>query len=437
MSLRFAPVLALLLSACTAHAPPATTTTTATPPAQATITRVDPSHLDAVLREVIAQGKAVGLSALIVQLDREVYFGAFGFADREAGRAMTRDTLAQIWSMTKPVTGVVLMTLYEEGRFALDDPLSKYLPEYADVRVYDGVDAAGEPRTVAPQRPILVRDILRHTAGFSSESDPSPAREAFLRAKLDDRTRTLAQLSELVAAMPLAFQPGTRWLYGPSVDIQARLAERLAGKPYAQLLQERVLDPLRMHETAYVVPAAQRARLAAVYELKDGAFVRIGDEAAFANVTRAGALTPGGYGLVSTLDDYARFARMLLGGGELDGVRILQSATVEAMATDLLSTDITERSWLPSKGQVGFGIDVAVRHSPPADAKEASGAVGEFFWDGYANTLFWVDPKNELVAVLFTQYIPPSGTDLFKRFRDAVYVHDAEASSAARATPSR
>jgi CubicO group peptidase (beta-lactamase class C family) len=428
MSLRFAPMLALLLIGCHSRTPP---TTIATPPGpNSAITRVDPSHLDAVLGDFVAQGKAVGLSALILQRDREVYFGAFGFADREAGRAMARDTLTQIWSMTKPVTGVVLMTLYDEGRFALDDPLSHYLPEFAGVRVHDGVDAKGQPRTVGPQRPILVRDILRHTAGFPAESDPSPAREAFLRANVYDRSRTLAQLSEVVAAMPLAFQPGTRWLYGPSVDIQARLAERLAGKPYAQLLQERVLDPLGMHETGYVVPQAQRARLSAVYELKDDGFIRLDDEAAFTNVIRDAALTPGGYGLVSTLDDYARFARMLLGGGQLDGVRVLRSETVDTMTTDLLTRDVTERSWLPSKGQVGFGIDFAVRHSPPANANEASGAVGEFFWDGYANTLFWVDPKNELVAILFTQYIPPSGTDLHKRFRDAVYVHDAEASSA-------
>lgn len=423
--------LVVLLAACQPSPPAAPEATTGTTPQ--TSPRVDAAHIDGVLRSYVADGKAVGVSALVFEHGQEAYFGAFGEADREAGRAMARDTLAQVFSMTKPVTGVVLMTLYEEGRFQLDDPLAKHLPEYAGVHVFAGVDAAGKPILEAPVRPITVQDILRHTAGFATDGEPadSPVARLLAEAKPVDPGKTLAQLSEALARVPLVFQPGTQWRYGPSVDVQARLAEKLAGKPFEQLVRERVLDPLGMHDTSYFVPEDKRARMAVIYRLEDGRFSRAPAEGLPTLNTEHWTLTPGGFGLVSSLDNYMRFARMLVGGGELDGVRILKPETIALMATDALSPQVTERSWLPGKGQVGFGIDFAVRTAPPANAGEASGAVGEFFWDGYANTLFWADPRNDIAAVLFTQSIPP-GSDLHKVFRDAVYVHDADASSATK-----
>lgn len=424
--------LALLLLACRPAPTPATATPDAAAPPAADTALVDPAHIDAVLGGIVGEGRAVGVSALVYERGQEAYFGAFGMADREAGRPMARDTLAQVYSMTKPVTGVVLMSLYDEGLFRLDDPLSQYLPEYAGVRVHAGDGEDGEPRLLPPERPILLRDILRHTAGFAAAFEQDEAARLYREAEVDSRAITLEEMSKRLAALPLAYQPGTRWLYGISVDVQARLAEVLAGKPFAQLVRERVLDPLQMRETAYYVPEDRRARMAAMYRLEDGAFERLPDAPALDNAYREWTMSPGGYGLVSTLDDYMRFGRMLAGGGALDGVRILKPDTVALMATDALPPSVADRSWLPGKGQVGFGIDFAVRTAPPADEGEASGAVGEFFWDGYANTLFWVDPEHDLVAVLFTQYVPPGGTDLHKRFRDAVYVRDAQASSAGK-----
>lgn len=433
-----AVVLGLLLAACqpaTTQAPPDAAADAAAPSqAPPVAALVDPAHIDHVLRGIVEQGRAVGVSALVYERGQEAYAGAFGMADREAGRAMARDTLAQVYSMTKPVTGVVLMTLFEEGKFELDAPLSTYLPEYADVQVYAGEDADGTPRLVAPARPILVRDILRHTAGFASAQEDTPVARMYRDAGVDGRDHTLAQMSQRLAKVPLAYPPGTRWLYGISVDVQARLAEVLSGKPFAHLVRERVLEPLKMHDTAFFVPEDRRVRMTAMYRLgEDGAFTRLPDAHALDNAYQPWAMeAPGGYGLVSTLDDFMRFGRMLAAGGTLEGVRVLKPETVALMATDMLSPDVTDRSWLPGKGQVGFGIDFAVRHSPPASEDEASGAVGEFFWDGYANTLFWVDPKHDLVAVLFTQSIPPGGTDLHKRFRDAVYHRDPEASAAGK-----
>jgi CubicO group peptidase (beta-lactamase class C family) len=242
------------------------------------------------------------------------------------------------------------------------------------------------------------------------------------------KTNTLAEEAAKLGSLPLLFEPGTRWLYGPSVDLQALMVERLSGEPFEHYLAEHVFKPLGMTHTGYMPTPADRAQLAALYEWHDdGSMTRVPDAKAFEFNSRGWPLKPGSFGLVSTLDDYMRFARMLLEGGELNGARLLKPETVRLMATDALPSGLTDVSWLPSKGSVGFGIDFAVRLKPPVNAAEASGAVGEFFWDGAADTLFWVDPRHQLAAVLFTQYMPFGKIPLHKAFRDAVYSRIPEA----------
>jgi CubicO group peptidase (beta-lactamase class C family) len=335
---------------------------------------------------------------------------------------MSRDAIVQIFSMTKPITGVALMTLYEQGKFQLDDPVSKYVPELANMHVYAGADAAGAVTLVQPHRPMTIRDLTRHTAGFATGGD-NPGVGPLLRAADPlNRSNTLTQMAERLGKVPLWFQPGEKWEYGPSVDVQALLVERLSGQTFDRYVDEHVLAPLHMRETRYFVPERDRTRLAAMYNRSDdGVLTRAPDASAFSFNTNHWALTPGSYGFTSTLDDYMRFARMLVNGGELDGARILRPETVRLMATSHLSENVTERSWLPSKGQVGFGIDFAVRLRPPATAAENNGVVGEFFWDGAASTLFWVDPVNQVAAVLFVQLMPFDKIHLHKSFRDAVY----------------
>lgn len=391
---------------------------------------LDTRHIDKVLSDFTASGELVGVSALIHQNGREIYFGAHGMADREREIPMSRDTLVRIYSMTKPITGAVLMTLYEEGKFQLDDPLENYAPEFAELQVYAG-QLDGEAVYEPAARPITVRDIMRHTAGFYSESSDSPVGELYRAAEPMKLEHTLEEMAQILGGLPLAFQPGAQWLYGPSTDVQAFLAERLAGQPFEQLVRERILNPLQMQDTGYRI-GGRRDRLARMYARdEDGSFTPITDEQAPANapLLRDWPMTPGGWGLVSSLDDYMRFARMLLNGGELDGVRILKPETIALMAEDSLPDALTDTSWLPGKGQVGFGINFAVRLAPPASREEASGAVGEFFWDGFANTLFWVDPQHKLTAVLFTQFQPWGGVDLHKDFRDAVYRNHPQASA--------
>jgi CubicO group peptidase (beta-lactamase class C family) len=384
--------------------------------------RVDASKIEHTLRGFIDRHALVGVSALVYVDGRETYFGAFGQADREAGKPMARDTLVQIFSMTKPITGVALMSLYEAGKFQLDDPVSKYIPEFAKLRVYAGIDAHGEVIYEALRRSVTIRDITRHTAGFYNGTDHTPLGEIVRAADAGNKGNTLAQEMQKLASVPLLFQPGTRWLYGPSVDVQAYLVELLSGMPFDRYLQQAIFTPLRMRDTGYVLSAADRGRIAALYEWhEDGSLSRDPDDVALEFNSRDWPMKPGSYGLISTLDDYMRFARMLQNGGELDGTRILRPETIALMSTDAMPKEVTDVSWLPSKGQVGFGIDFAVRIRPPVNAQEASGAVGEFFWDGAADTLFWVDRAHKITAVLFTQYRPFGKVPLHKEFRDSVY----------------
>jgi len=386
---------------------------------------VDGTKIDAALKGFTDSGKLVGASALVTKDGKEVYYGAFGFADREAARPMARDTIVQIYSMTKPITGVALMTLWEQGKFKLDDPVAKYIPELADVKVYSGNDAAGVPILVAPNRPMTIRDLTRHTAGLTYCGNDNivalkPQCDASKPLALEN---TLDQFAAKLGTLPLEYQPGEKWRYSFAVDVQALLVQRLSGVPFDQYVQEHVLKPLGMTHTGLYVTPENRDKLAALYEWNpDGAPQRQPDEKAFRLNTHHWPLTPGGYGLTSTLGDYTRFARMMLNGGELDGVRILQPATVRLMSTSQLDPAITERIWLPTdKGEVGFGIDFAVRTDPPQKPTGKAGEVGEFFWDGAAYTLFWIDPKNKLTAVFFTQLMPFGKVPAHKAFRDAVY----------------
>lgn len=409
------PIFFLALSACK-EAPKAEPETDDGP---TIVDKTAETCIDSTLQQFVDSKKISGVSALIYENGKEVYFNAFGEANREAQKPMDRNTIVQIYSMTKPVTGVALMTLYEEGKFDLDDPVSKYAPEFADMKVFTGEDASGKPNLEDPKRPMTIRDLTRHTAGFGGTGETGLGK---MVADTDamNRENTLVQMAEKMGNTPLAFSPGEQWLYGPCVDVQAFLVERISGQPYGDYVREHVLDPLGMDETRYFIPEDDRDRFAALYRRTgEGTLVR--DSITYSNYFEKWPLTRGGSGLTSTVDDYMKFAQMLVHEGTLDSVTILKPETVKLMATDQLADSITERHFLPTKGQVGFGIDFAVRTAPPASAEENPGEVGEFFWDGAASTLFWVDPVNDLTAVLFVQLMPYDQIGLHKAFREAIY----------------
>lgn len=382
--------------------------------------KLDAKRMGSALKALVDAERAAGVSLLIWKDGREAYFGSAGFADREARKPMGRDSIAQIYSMTKPVTGVALMQLWEQGKFGLDEPLHKYLPEFASMQVYAGNDAAGAPIYRPAARPITVRDVMRHTAGFAYGAGPTPAHAAYVKADPMSINIDLAEMGRRLAKVPLLFDPGTEWSYSIAVDVQALLVEVLADKKFAEFVRQQVFEPLGMKETAWRQPDERLPRLAAVYRRSGEKLVRQPDENTRRLNFQNNKLTGGGFGLASTIDDYTRFARMLLNDGELDGARILKPSTVKLMATDQLDPWIKDRGMLPGKGAVGFGMDFAVRVAQPRKPEENRGAVGEFFWDGAASTLFWVDPANRLAAVFFTQKMPFDGT-LHRDVRAAVY----------------
>ena len=391
-------------------------------PAPPIITTEAKSRINKMMQLYIDSSKTMGLSALIFEKGKEVYFNAVGYADKEANKPMNRNTIVRIYSMTKPIVGVALMTLYEKGKFKLDDPLSKYAPEFAHMQVFEGTDANGKPILVPAKRQITIRDITRHTAGFAGGGN-SVLGAMVRNADIMNKNNTLAEMAKRLASVPLAFHPGDQWAYGPSVDVQAYLVEKLSGKPFDQYLQETIFNPLKMMHTGYYVPENERQNFAAVYnrDRQTGKLSRQPDSVANLLNTYRWTLKQGGLGLTSTIDDYMKFAQMLVHKGQLNGVRILKPETVKLMSTSHLSDTITKRMWLPDRGQMGFGIDFGVRVAPPKTKDENNGIVGEFFWDGALSTLFWVDPVNELTAVLFTQLNPYDQVKLHNSFRDAVY----------------
>ncbi len=392
-----------------------------TNPAKQSPIKIDANIIDKSLSELVKDGEVMGAEALIYSGNQEVYYGAFGYADREVGRLWQRDTLATLYSMTKPITGVTVMSLYEEGLFNLEDPLSKYLPEYADVQVLNGVNLDGTPVLVAPKRPIKVIDIFRQTACFGYGWEDLPASKFMNKAQVLDPLKPLSQFSMELAKVPLCCQPGEQWKYGVAVDVQARLAEVVSGRPYEELVYERVLKPLKMKDTTYFVPPEQKSRLAAVYMRdQDGVLNRHPDTNVYGFRKEKPIQINGGHGLISSIDDYMRFALMLQNEGSLDGVQILKPETVSLMSKDHLPKNITEKDFLTTKGQVGFGLDFAVRIAAPLDENEPFGIEGEFFWDGAASPLFWVDPKNDVTVVFLTQVLP-FNMEAQAKFRRAVY----------------
>lgn len=382
---------------------------------------IRPTKLDRILNGFVEDGRLVGASALIYQEGKEVYFGAYGKASRETGQQMSRDTLVQIYSMTKPIVGVALMTLYEQGKFELHDPIAKYVPELANLKLYAGTDKGGRELLKTPDRQPTVLDFMRHTAGLGEGGSPAPVGELWRTADPMSLDNTLAEVAKEIGRIPLLKQPGEVWRYGPSVEMQALMIERLSGRPLADFLQDTIFSPLGMTQTSYFVAPDDRDRFAQMYiKQEDGAIVDAPAHFSTAVNFKRWARSPGSFGLVSTLDDYMRFAQMLVNGGSLEGVQIIQPATLAIMTKDYLGSDITDRAWLHVKGRVGFGLDFAVRTGPPQSSEEMYGVVGEFFWDGLATTIFWVDPINKLTVVFFTQLIPHQD-DIHKQLRDAVY----------------
>ncbi|MGD9723762.1 MAG: serine hydrolase domain-containing protein [Pirellulales bacterium] len=385
------------------------------------------AEIDSLMKSYVSEGKLAGIVMLIARDGEVAHSGVYGQMDIESGKAMRRDALFRIYSMTKPITGVALMTLYDEGRFQLDDPVAKYLPGFEKVKVFGGKD--GDATKLADlARPITVRDLMCHTAGLAyGLSRLTPVDAMYTEARLLDRTKNLDSMLERLLQIPLAAQPGQKWMYSIAVDVQGKLIEALSGKPLDEFFAERVFAPLAMKDTGFSVPADKLDRLTVNYGRKDGRLSPV-DGAQTSQFATRPALLSGGGGLVSTADDYLRFAQMMLNRGELNGVRILKPETVDLMTRNHLAEDLVPISLGPvTMANTGFGLDFAVRVQ--AGPSDPAGSIGEYGWGGAASTQFFVSPRENLICVGMTQFMPATMT-YFQEARQKLYTAVLEPASA-------
>lgn len=392
---------------------------------------VDPGRLERIDRHLaryVDDGRLAGWQVVVTRRGQVVHASVHGSRDLEAGLPVEPDTLWRIYSMTKPVTAVAAMTLYEQGAFRLQDELSRYLPEFAEPRVLVGGNV-DQPRTIPATEPIRLWHLLSHTAGLSyAFTRSSLLDDMYKAAKADpiqDPDADLASMCRTWASLPLLFEPGTAWNYSVATDVLGRVLEVLTGQGLDEVFGQRVLDPLGMRDTRWWVEPVDAGRLAALYvpHPQTGAATRydvMGEQA-----LQPPALFSGGGGLVSTAADYERFTRMLLRGGELDGVRVLGQRTLAYMTRNHLPGGGTLTSL--GRGQfaetayegVGFGLGFGVSVDPVA--AKVTATPGEFSWGGLASTAFWVDRTEELTAHFYTQLVPSATYPIRTELRQLVY----------------
>jgi CubicO group peptidase (beta-lactamase class C family) len=369
------------------------------------------ARLGRVMSGEIERGRVPGAVALVARRGRLGYFESLGVRDPASGAPMTKDAIFRIYSMTKPITSVAAMMLWEEGRFLLNDPISKYLPDFASPSV--AVQRGAELDRVPAERPITIQDLLRHTSGLTYEfRGPGPVQKMYMSAKVTSRAQSSADQVATLGRLPLLHQPGTRWEYSRSTDVVGRLVEVLSGQRLGAFFQERILAPLGMVDTAFHVPPLDHSRLAEAFaqDPDSGAAVRL------LEVRDPPNFESGGGGLASTASDYARFLQMLLDGGAAAGHRFLSRKTIELMTSDHLGP-ITGAPDLLMPGH-GFGLGFAVRLQ--TGIAYLPGSIGQYFWGGLAGTTFWVDPAEQLFAILLIQ--APGQRDYYRMlFRDLVY----------------
>ena len=405
------------------------------------------SRLDRVtdwLNQQVESERLAGASTMICRNGRIGYLESAGQSDLENGKPFDASTIVRIFSMTKPITSVAAMMLYEEGRYQLDDPVAKYLPEFTDTKVWKG---EGSLENVEDQTsPMLVKHLFMHTSGLTY---------GFMNANVVDQEHrnqkiefpgtagTLEELVKRLAGIPLIAQPGTRWNYSVSTDVLGRLVEVWSGLSLEAFFKERILEPLGMHDTGFSVTKGNRDRFASLYSPLSGADMsnvgkksvsdsrqmkpglKLQESAATSRYLKPTKLFSGGGGLTGTIGDYARFCQMLLNGGELDGERLLSPITVNYMR----SNQLPDNADMAAMGQpvwsetsydgIGFGLGFAVVIDPPKASIITS--VGEHHWGGAASTFFWIDPQEDLFVVFFTQLMPSSTYPIRRELRTRVY----------------
>lgn len=378
--------------------------------------------LEARMARFVEDGDTPGIATLLLHGGQVVSHMQAGIRKASDGAPMTEDTIFRIYSMSKPITAVALFMLYEEGAFALDDPVTKFIPEFENLQVYvEGSDP------VPMSRSPTMAELMSHTAGFAyGLSDATPP-DAKLRGAQALYQPDFDAFLDIVAATPLLRQPGENWYYSVSSDLKGVLVERLSGQSFESFLEERLFGPLGMDDTGFVVPAEDYDRFSDIWVWYGEAGIYVPFTEPFVMFTpETVALPSGGGGMVSTLDDYARFTQMLLNDGALGDVRILQPETVALMTTNVLREDqsiFTDGTMGPAVGGMGFGLGVGTIDGPPAT--DRGYGPGTHYWGGAAGTWYWIDPEHDLVFIGMIQRFRPGAPPVDFRAISAQHVYDA------------
>lgn len=375
-------------------------------------------RINRLMQRYVDAGKFAGMVTLVARHGQVVHFACHGHADVATQTPMQPDTLFRIYSMTKPITGAALMICLEEGWFNVTDPVSRYLPAFGEVKVWEG-----EGKLVDPVRPITIQDLYRHTSGltYGGLHGSHPVSQLYVAAKVGDAKQTTAVFADTIATMPLRFHPGTTWHYSMGMDVLGRLIELFSGQTFGRFLQERIFDPLGMADTSFRLDPAKQARLATLYRVSEGTPPLAPIPALFNDYGPDVAFESGGGGLLSTIGDYYRFAQCLLNGGTLDGQRILGRKSVELMRTNALTPAQMPVGFEGVEPFTGFGYGVCVKVMQDPAAGGWMGSPGDFGWGGYAETYHFIDPVEDLVAINMAQCIPSMYYPIRKEFRTAVY----------------
>ena len=392
-------------------------------------------HLD---RNYIGPAKIVGAQVAVARHGHLAYFRSFGHMDRERGKAMTDDAIFRIYSMTKPITSVALMSLYERGYFQLNDPVSRFFPSWKDHQVWVS-GRGGDMKTEAPAQPVTMRHMLSHTGGLTygaalaalgAPDSGHPVDQVYAEVGVQRGPgETLMEFMEKLAKVPLRYQPGERWMYSLSTDVCGALVEIISGKRFDKFLEEEIFQPLKMRDTSFVVPREKLNRFAANYRRGPDKKLQLIEDPEKSNYLKEPTFFSGGGGLTGTTADYTRFCEMLRRGGELDGARILGPRTIELMHRNHLKggKDLTEMaiggfSETANEG-VGFGLGFACT----LDSVTSGSIVGsDWYWGGAASTIFWVDAKEDLAVVFMTQLMPSGAFNFRGQLKSIVYASIAD-----------
>jgi len=378
-------------------------------------------HLD---KNYVTPGKIAGCQTLVARHGHVAYFKSLGLMDRERRKPVTDDTIFRLYSMTKPITSVALMTLFEHGHFQLNDPVSRFIPAWRDHKVWVSGEGSSM-ETAVPARPMTMRHVLSHTGGLTYGATNHPVDRAYREVGVGRGTgETLSGFADKLAKVPLRYQPGERWMYSLSTDVCGYLVEAISGKTFDQYLQETIFDPLDMKDTSFMVAPRKADRFAANYERQADKSLKLIDDPERSNYLKQPTFFSGGGGLTGTTADYLRFCEMLRRGGELDGVRILGPRTIELMhlnhlagGKDLSAMAIGAFSETAYEG-VGFGLGFAMTLGQ-VEAGALGG--GDYYWGGAASTIFWVDPKEDMVVIFMTQLMPSATFNFRGQLRNIIY----------------